>query len=141
MPQTRTHGWKTSKVYFILQILIKVVSAFQSGVFSCLLAWVVAIIKKGFGGYIPDAKAYPFRLVDDPTKMDVHKALHPFYTTKKTPKITATVANRVCPLNQFYTEQIFVLVCMDILRLSCRVLNELQALGVIENKYRVFKLF
>jgi len=50
--------------------------------------------------------------------MDVHKALHPFYTTKKTHKITATVANRVFSLRKFYTEQTFVLVCMDILRLS-----------------------
>jgi len=47
------------------------------------------------------ASAWPFRLVDDPTKMDVHKALHPFYTTKKTPKITATVANRVFSLQTF----------------------------------------
>jgi len=62
--------------------------------------------------------AYLFRLVNDPTKMDVHKALHPFCTTKKTPKITATVANRVIPLRKFYTEQMFVLMCMDSLRLS-----------------------
>jgi len=50
--------------------------------------------------------------------MDVYKALHPFYTTKKTPKGTATVANRVFPLRKFYTEQMFVLVCINILRLS-----------------------
>jgi len=47
VPQTRTHGWKTSKVHFILQILIKVVSAFHSGVFSCLLAEVITIIRGG----------------------------------------------------------------------------------------------
>jgi len=50
--------------------------------------------------------------------MDVHKALHPFYTTKKTPEVTATVANRLFPLRKFYTEQMFVLMCMNILRLS-----------------------
>jgi len=50
--------------------------------------------------------------------MDVHKALHPFYTTKKTPEVTATVANRLIPLRKFYTEQMFVLMCMNILRLS-----------------------
>ena len=27
--------------------------------------------------------AYPFQVVDDATQMDVHKTLHPFYTTKK----------------------------------------------------------
>ena len=53
--------------------------------------------------------------------MDVHKALHPFYTTKKTPKITATVGNRVFPLRKFYTEQMLVLVCMDISRLSWQI--------------------
>jgi len=36
-----------------------------------------------------------FRLVDDATKIDVHKALHSFYTTEKMPKVIATVANRV----------------------------------------------
>jgi len=53
-----TNSWlaKTSKVHFILQKLIKVVSAFHSGVFSCLLAWVVTIVKRGFGGYMPNAK-------------------------------------------------------------------------------------
>jgi len=64
------------------------------------------------------ASAYPFWLVNDPTKMDVHKALHPLYTTWKTPKITATVANRVFLLRKFYTEQMIGLMCMDILRLS-----------------------
>jgi len=47
---------KTSKIHFTLQILNKEVSAFHSGVFSCLLAWVVAIVKRGFGGYMPNAK-------------------------------------------------------------------------------------
>jgi len=50
--------------------------------------------------------------------MDTYKELHPFYTTKKTPKITATDANRVFPLRKYYTEQMFVLVCMNMLRLS-----------------------
>jgi len=46
-----TNSWleKTSKVHFILQILIKVVSAFHSCVFSCLLAWVVTIIRGCLG--------------------------------------------------------------------------------------------
>jgi len=46
-----TNSWleKTSNVHFILQILIKVVSAFHSDVFSCLLAWVVTIIRGGLG--------------------------------------------------------------------------------------------
>jgi len=58
-----------------------------------------------------------FSAVDNAMKMDVHKALRPFYTKKKTPKVTATVANRVFPLRKFYTEQMLVLVCMNILRL------------------------
>jgi len=46
-----TNSWleKTSKVHFILQQLTKVVSAFHSGVFSCLLVWVVTIIRWGLG--------------------------------------------------------------------------------------------
>jgi len=39
------------------------------------------------------ASAYPFRLIDNAAQMDVHKAIHPFYTKKKTPEATATVAN------------------------------------------------
>jgi len=31
--------------------------AFRSGVFSCLQAWVVAIVKRGFEGYMPNAKS------------------------------------------------------------------------------------
>jgi len=58
------------------------------------------------------------QLVYDATEMDAHKALHPFYITKKTPEVTATVANMVFPLRKFYTEQMFVLVCINILRLS-----------------------
>jgi len=48
-PDTSSWLEKTSKVHYILQTLIKVVSAFHSGVFSCLLAWVVAMIKRGCG--------------------------------------------------------------------------------------------
>jgi len=50
--------------------------------------------------------------------MDVHKSLHPFYTTKKGHNVTATDANSVTFKRQFYTEQMFVLVSMNILRLS-----------------------
>jgi len=64
------------------------------------------------------ASAYPFRLVDNAAKMDIHEALRPFITKKKTPKVTATVANRVVLLRKFYTEQMFGLACINILRLS-----------------------
>jgi len=37
----------------------------------------------------------PFQIVDDATQMAVHKTLYPFYTTKKMPNFTATVANSV----------------------------------------------
>jgi len=47
--------------------------------------------------------AYPFQVVDDATHMDVHKTLHPFYTTKKMPNVTATVVYSVFPLRKFYT--------------------------------------
>jgi len=50
--------------------------------------------------------------------MDVRKALHPSYITKKTPKVTATVANNVLPRRKFYTEQMFVLVRINILKLN-----------------------
>jgi len=43
-------GWKNaSKIHFVLQILINVVSVFQSRVFSCLQSLIVAIIKRGLG--------------------------------------------------------------------------------------------
>jgi len=42
--------------------------------------------------------------------MDVHK--------KKMSNVTATVASNVFPVRKIYTEQMFVLVSMDILRLS-----------------------
>jgi len=62
--------------------------------------------------------AYPLQVVDDATQMDAHKTLHSFYTTKKMPIVTATVAYSVFPLRKFYTKKMFVLVSMDILRLS-----------------------
>jgi len=58
--------------------------------------------------------AYPLQVVDDATQMDVHKTLHSFYTTKKMPIVTATVAYSVFPPRKFYTKKIFVLVSMDI---------------------------
>jgi len=48
--------------------------------------------------------AYPFQVVDDATQMDVHKTLRPFYTTKKMPAVTATVAYSVFLLRKFYTK-------------------------------------
>jgi len=51
--------------------------------------------------------AYPFQVVDDATQMDVHETLHPFYTTKKMPNVTATVAYSVFPIRKFYTGQMF----------------------------------
>jgi len=51
-------------------------------------------------------------------QMDVHKTLYAFYTPKKMPNIVATVANSVPLLRKLYTEQMFVLESMNILRLS-----------------------
>jgi len=53
--------------------------------------------------------AYLFQFVGDATQMDVHKKLSNF---------TATVTYSVFPIRKFYTEKIFVLVRMDILRVS-----------------------
>jgi len=36
--------------------------------------------------------AYPFQVLGDVMQIDVHKTLHLFYTTKKMPNATATVA-------------------------------------------------
>jgi len=74
--------------------------------------------------------AYPFQISDNATQMDVHKSLHPFYTTKKGHNVTATDANSVTFKRQFYTEQMFVLVSMNILRLSYQA--ELQTVWVIK---------
>ena len=52
--------------------------------------------------------AYLFQIVGDAT--DVHK--------NKMSNVTATLANSVFPVRKLYTEQIFVLVSVDILRLS-----------------------
>jgi len=54
--------------------------------------------------------AYLFQIVGDATQMDVHK--------KKMSSVTATVANSVFLVRKLYTEQMFVLMSMDILRLS-----------------------
>jgi len=51
-----------------------------------------------------------FQIVGDATQMDVHK--------KKMSNVTATVANSVFPVRKLCTEQMFVLVSMDILSLS-----------------------
>jgi len=49
-----------------------------------------------------------FHFVGDATQMDVHKMSN----------VTATVTYSVFPIRIFYTEKMFVLVKMDILRLS-----------------------
>ena len=54
--------------------------------------------------------AYLFQIVGNATQMDVHK--------KKMSTVTSTVACSVFPLRKLYTEQMFVLVSIDILRLS-----------------------
>jgi len=62
--------------------------------------------------------AYPFQVVDDATQMDVHKTLHPFYTTKKIPNATATVAYSVFALQKFTLRKCLFLLSMDILRVT-----------------------
>jgi len=49
--------------------------------------------------------ADPFQVADDATQIDVHKTLHPFYTTKKRPNLTATDVYSVFTLRKFYTRQ------------------------------------
>jgi len=53
--------------------------------------------------------AYLFLVVDDATQIDAYK---------KMSNVTATVAYSAFLGRKFYTEQMFVLVSMDILRLS-----------------------
>ena len=53
---------------------------------------------------------YLFQIFGDATQMDVHK--------KKMSNVTATFSNSVFSVRKVYTEQIFVLVSGDILRLS-----------------------
>ena len=62
--------------------------------------------------------AYPFQVVDDATQMDVHKTLHPFYTTKKIPNATATVAYKVYALQKFTLRKCLFLLSIDILRVT-----------------------
>jgi len=50
-------------------------------------------------------------------QIDVHKTLYPFCVIKKMPNVKATVANSV-PSKKIYTEQMFVLVSMNILILK-----------------------
>jgi len=50
-------------------------------------------------------------------QIDVHKTLYPFWVIKKMPNVTATVANSV-PSKKIYTEQMFVLVNMNMLILK-----------------------
>jgi len=57
--------------------------------------------------------ACQFQVADDATQTDLRKMLYPFCAIKKMPNVTATVANRV-PSRKMYTEQMFVLVSMNI---------------------------
>ena len=61
--------------------------------------------------------AYQLQVPDDATQIDVHKTLYNFCAIKKMPNVTATAANSV-PSKKIYTEQIFVLVSMNILILK-----------------------
>jgi len=61
--------------------------------------------------------ACQFQVADDATQIDVRKTLYPFCAIRKMPNVTATVANRV-PSQKIYTEQMFVLVSMNILILK-----------------------
>jgi len=53
--------------------------------------------------------AFLFKFVGDASQMDVHKRMS---------NVTATVTYSVFPIRKFYTEEMFALVRMDILRLS-----------------------
>jgi len=61
--------------------------------------------------------AYQLQVPDDATQIDVHKTPYPFCAIKKMPNVMATVANSV-PSKEICTEQIFVLVSMNILILK-----------------------
>ena len=50
-------------------------------------------------------------------QIDVHKTLYPFWVIKNMPNVKATVTNSV-PSKKIYTEQMFVLVSMNILILK-----------------------
>jgi len=57
--------------------------------------------------------AYVFVVVDDATQIDVYT-----YTKEKMSNVTATVAYSSFLVRKLYTEQMFVLVSMEIVRLS-----------------------
>jgi len=61
--------------------------------------------------------ACQFQVADDLTQIDVCKTLYLFRAIKKMPNVTATVANRI-PSKKIYTEQMFVLVSMNIVILK-----------------------
>jgi len=61
--------------------------------------------------------SFSFQVADDPTQINVGKTLYPFCAIKKMPNVTATVANKVCS-KKIYTEQMFVLVSMNVLILK-----------------------
>jgi len=56
--------------------------------FSFTRSWASAKI---FPGEATSTFCCPFQVADDAMQMDVHKTLWPFCTTKKMPRITATV--------------------------------------------------
>ena len=81
---------------------------------TCVSQWASAEI---FSGGQKRHFALQLQVPDDATQIDVHKTLYNFCAIKKMPNVTATVANSV-PSKKIYTEQIFVLVSMNILILK-----------------------
>jgi len=73
-----------------------------------------------FSGWQKRHFACQFQVADDATQTDVRKTLYPFCAIKKMPNVTATVANRV-PSRKIYTEQMFVLVSINILILKAEL--------------------
>jgi len=53
--------------------------------------------------------AFPFQVGDDAVHMDAHKTLYPFNSTKKMPRVTATVLENAVPWQQgfFFTHAFF----------------------------------
>jgi len=66
------------------------VGAFDNRPKNHFLSWASAEIFPG--GAQRRHFAYPLQVAIDAMQMDVHKTLYPFYTTKKIPHVTATVA-------------------------------------------------
>jgi len=67
---------------------------------TCASQWASAEI---FSGEQKRHFAYQF-VAADATQIDINKMLYPFYTIKKMPNATATVANSV-PSKKIYTDK------------------------------------